>query len=171
MTGPDASNGPVERRRSTTRPSPMATRNSSKSIGLIVMRSTFPTGNDPFRARATPSRDPAAATWYPGVSSQKYLRDVMASGQAWISSSITRVLPSTMSSPFIEDMSSMILDGLRSRSNTERIPFSDSRLTYTVLSNRSSPNFLRRYVFPDWRTPLIRRGILFSLSFHAMRSL
>ena len=64
------------------------------SIGYIVYRSTLPTGKAYFlRLTATPSRLPAAMTWYSGASSQKYFREVTARSQSWISSKTMSVFP------------------------------------------------------------------------------
>ena len=46
------------------------------------------------------------------------VKDVMASGHAWISSRTSRVSPSEMSTPLMDAMSRTILLGSRSRSNT-----------------------------------------------------
>lgn len=106
---------------------------------------------------------------YSGACSEKYFREVMASGHAWISSNITRVSES-MRSLLTEARSDNILCGSRFLANSRCISLSDSKFTYTVFLKFSFPNSVSMYVLPHWRTPLRIRGILSSFSFHPTSS-
>jgi hypothetical protein len=70
-----------------------------KARGNSVRVSTLPTGKEYCsRFTAAPRREPAAITGISGVSSQKYLRDVRARSQDWISSKNSRVSAGIMAS-------------------------------------------------------------------------
>ena len=78
---------------------PVATRNSRKLRGWRSSVFTFPTGYPLPSCTVMPRSEPAAATAYPGASSQKYLREVSALGHAWTSSRTMSVAPSDTASP------------------------------------------------------------------------
>ena len=62
--------------------SSFAIKNSSKSNGCNSKKSTFPTGNETWSCKNTPSKLPAQHIAYSGVSSAKYFKDVSALGNS-----------------------------------------------------------------------------------------
>lgn len=96
----------------------------------------------------------------------KYLRDVIAFGQSWISSRKSRVDSSEIAFPVLSSISEHILETSKSESKMVEKDGSFSKLISMNVLN-VLPRFLTEAVFPHCLTPRIRRGFVSELFLHS----